>query len=62
MEVVRELLKHGAGVESANKNGWTPLNKAADKCHVEVIRELLKHGVKLESANNDGSSSHKRTH
>jgi len=41
-------------LESANNNGWTPLNIAAQNGHVEVVRELLKHGAKLESANNKG--------
>jgi ankyrin repeat protein len=48
VEVVRELLKHGANVKSADKAGCTPLYKAASKGHVEVVRELLKHGAKVE--------------
>jgi ankyrin len=54
VEVVRELLKHGAKVESANKYGSTPLNHAAFNGHLEVVRELLKHGAKVESENKNG--------
>jgi ankyrin repeat protein len=41
-------------LENANNNGWTPLNSAAEKGHLDIVRELLKHGAKLESANNNG--------
>jgi ankyrin repeat protein len=34
MEVFRELLKHGAKLESANNNDWTTLNTAALTGHV----------------------------
>jgi len=49
VDVVRELLKHGAKLESASNYHWTPLYTAASNGHVEVVRELLKHGAKLES-------------
>jgi ankyrin repeat protein len=48
------LLKHGANVESADKDGWTPLKSASLKCHLEIVRELLNHGAKLESADKNG--------
>jgi len=51
VEVVRELLIHGAKVGNGIKNGWKLLHAAAAKDHVEVVRELLKHGAKVESAN-----------
>jgi len=54
VEVVRELLKHGAKLESANNNSSTPILIAAVKAHVVVVRELLKHGTVLESANSKG--------
>ena len=54
MEVVRELLKQGAKLESSHNYGWTPLNTASEKDPMEVVRELLKHGAKLESAYNNG--------
>ena len=50
MEVVLELLKNGAKVESADKGGGTPLYIAALKWNVEFVQELLKHGAKVESA------------
>jgi ankyrin repeat protein len=47
VEVVRELLKHGAKVESANKYDWTPLKSAAGIGHMDVVRELKKYGASL---------------
>ena len=44
MEVVRELLKHGAKVESSNNYGLTPL-KTATKGHMDFFRELQEHGA-----------------
>ena len=41
-------------MESVNDDGWTPLNGAACKGHVEVVRELLNHGASMESVNNNG--------
>jgi ankyrin repeat protein len=38
-------MKYGVKLESANNNGWTTVNAAANKGHVEVVRELLKHGT-----------------
>jgi len=54
VEVVRELLKHGAKVESVEEFGRTPLLTAVFKSNVEVFRELLKHGAEVESADNFG--------
>jgi len=45
VEVVRELLKHGAEVENANKFGHTPFEIATEKGHMEVVRELQKYGA-----------------
>jgi len=44
VEVVRELLNHGAKLGSVDKYGLTPLKTAATKRHMAVIRELQKHG------------------
>jgi len=46
VEVFRELLKHGAEVESADKYGWTPLESGVLNGHVEVVRELLNIALK----------------
>jgi ankyrin repeat protein len=47
LEVVRELLKRGAKVESADKKGWTPLKTAVHKGHMDVVLELRKHGARV---------------
>jgi ankyrin repeat protein len=52
VEVVRVLLKHGANVKIANKNGFTPLTTAANKGHTDVVRELQEHSASADNANN----------
>jgi ankyrin repeat protein len=37
VEVVRQLLKNGACIESATNNGWTTLTSAASESQVEVL-------------------------
>jgi ankyrin repeat protein len=41
LEFVRELLARGAGVETANSNGFTPLHVASYRGHLAVVKELL---------------------
>ena len=45
VEVVRELLRGGASVDQADKNGGTPLYMASARGHVEVVHELLAAGA-----------------
>jgi ankyrin repeat protein len=54
VEVVRELLNHGANVNTADKDCVTPLSVASQNGHVEVVRELLNHGANVNTADNDG--------
>jgi serine/threonine-protein phosphatase 6 regulatory ankyrin repeat subunit B len=54
VEVVRELLKNGASMESVNNDGWTPLHIATNNGPVEVLRVLLKNGANIKSVNNYG--------
>jgi ankyrin repeat protein len=49
--VLRELLKHGANVNTAKKDGDTPLHIAGGDGHVEVLRELLNYGTKVNTEN-----------
>jgi hypothetical protein len=58
LEVVRELLQHGAEVDKARTdNGGTPLIRASQQGHLEVVRELLKHGAEVDKAmTNDGAT------
>ena len=45
MEVVRELLRGGASIDQADKDGATPLFIASMLGHLEVVRELLTAGA-----------------
>jgi serine/threonine-protein phosphatase 6 regulatory ankyrin repeat subunit B len=49
-EVVRELLEHGANVNTADNEGETPLHIAGWEGHVEVVQELLEHGANVNTA------------
>jgi ankyrin repeat protein len=53
---VRELLNHGAGIESANNDGWTPLKSAANKSLMEVVRELPNHGASVHNISKNSYS------
>lgn len=44
-EAVKELITTGAEVNRQDKQGWTALNWAAAKGHVELIGMLLEHGA-----------------
>jgi len=52
--VLRELLKHGANVNTAKKDGDTRLHIAGGDGHVEVVRVLLNYGAKVNTANKGG--------
>jgi ankyrin repeat protein len=41
VEVVQELLNHGAIVNTANEGGDIPLYVAGQNRHIEVVRELF---------------------
>lgn len=45
VELVRLLLRHGAGVNDRRKDGLTALHSAAYRGHLAVIQTLLDHGA-----------------
>jgi ankyrin repeat protein len=51
---VQELLKHGAKVNTLNKEGFTLLYLSIENGHVGIFRELLNNGAKVDIANTDG--------
>ena len=59
VEVVWELLKHGAKMESADNFGYTPLYAAAVDGHIEDIWELLKLGASVKRAHMIRYNPHK---
>ncbi|CAL8069747.1 unnamed protein product [Orchesella dallaii] len=61
VDVVDELLKHGAEVNAAggvNDDGFnekiTPLHDAASNCHTETMRILLKYGANVLAKDKEG--------
>ena len=53
IEVLREMLKHGANVNNVNDDCGTPLHLAGKNGHIEAVRELLNHGANMSTANKD---------
>jgi ankyrin repeat protein len=45
VEIVRELLAHGADVHARQEGGFTPLHSAAGEGRQEMVRLLLAHGA-----------------
>ena len=54
VDVVRELLNHGANGNTTNKRDDTPLHIAGGNGYVEVVRDLLNYGTKVNTANKSG--------
>jgi ankyrin repeat protein len=54
--VVRELLNHGANVNTANKDGFTSLHLTGLKGYVDVVIDLLKKGANVNTANKRGDT------
>lgn len=53
-DVARYLLTHGAHVNSADSEGWTPLTQAAFTREVELIRILAEHGADINQIGGGG--------
>lgn len=57
VEVIRILPETGAKIESAFKDGSTPLIVAARWGYVEVVRILLSRGADIDAIDKDGWTS-----
>jgi ankyrin repeat protein len=54
VEMVRDLLKHGALVNARQQHGWTPLHAAAQNGNLEIIEILLQNGADPGIRNEEG--------
>jgi ankyrin repeat protein len=54
--VVKLLIEKGAGIMTANNDGWMPLHYASENGHVETVRLLLNGGSDVEAMNKDGQT------
>jgi predicted LPLAT superfamily acyltransferase len=55
-DVVEALLRGGADVNKAKKDGTTPLFMASQKGHCDVVEALLRGGADVNKARNDGAT------
>jgi ankyrin repeat protein len=56
LEITQELLKSGADVNKADRNGCTPLMYAIDRNHATVARSLLRAGADVNRVNRYGET------
>ncbi len=50
------LIKKGANVNCANKNGWTPLHTVAQYKHLKIAELLIDNGAKINIQKTNGST------
>ena len=55
--IVSALLKAGANVEAANKNGYTALHEASYHGHASSVSALLKAGADIQAVTNYGTAA-----
>ncbi len=48
------LIKHGADVNSRDKEGATPLHSSIFTGNIEIVKLLLNHGAKINARDNKG--------
>jgi ankyrin repeat protein len=56
VQVVKELLDHGADIEAKANEGWTPLHAACYFGRLAVVIELMSRGVNIYAKSNDGDT------
>lgn len=45
LDALKEILKHNPNINLPNKDGWTPLKKAANEGNIEAVKLLLSAGA-----------------
>jgi ankyrin repeat protein len=56
VQVVKELVEHGAEIEAKTIDGYTALHFACAQGHPAVVKELRDHGANIEAKENHGST------
>ena len=56
MDLAKLLVSKGADVNSADKNGYTPLYFASNWGHVDIVKYLISKGANADAASKDGTS------
>ncbi len=57
IETAKLLIKKGANVNYALKNGVTPLHRAAERGNLPLVKMLIEQGAALDARTNNGSTS-----
>jgi hypothetical protein len=55
-DAIGTLVEHGADVNTASNDGYTPVFVAALRGHVDAIITLVEHGADVNTASNDGGT------
>ena len=56
LELVAQLLEHGAAIDEPDSNGATPLILACISGHLNIVNRLLEHGVAIDQADSNGAT------
>ncbi len=51
---VQWLIEHGADINAVDKDGWSPLKKAAWRGHTEIVKLLIEAGADVDVVDNGG--------
>ena len=57
LAVVKYLIKEGANVNQADKNGVTPLFMSAQNGHLEVVEYLIENGANVNQGTKNGKTA-----
>jgi ankyrin repeat protein len=57
MDIVNELIKHGAKINDKNIEGFSPIIIASENGQLKVANELIRNGADLKEATNDGNTA-----
>jgi ankyrin repeat protein len=57
VQLVKELLKHGADIEAEDINGRTPLHWACSNGHLAVVNELRSPGAEIHAIDSNGTTT-----
>ena len=49
MDIINELIEHGAKIDEKNIEGFSPIIIASENGHLNVVKELIKNGANIDA-------------